>query len=447
MTRWGSAGFGADSDRPGYGETGRYLVLLDPYALEEGVAALRDRAGLTLANTADSDSGALGPEELQGADGVLFDRLGVAVVEIEPDRLPALTSAATDQRPLVVERERAVRAIGDGGPGLTATWPGAGLSAEYLRGYRDAVQHLLTSAGATAVGGVGAGAAPEWDESEATWGLQATDTLRSPLTGAGVKVAVLDTGFDLAHPDFAGRAVVGQRFVDGEGVQDGHGHGTHCIGTACGPARPGVLPRYGVAGGAEIFAGKVLDDRGSGVDGGILAGMNWAVTNECRVVSMSLGAPTQPGQTYSTVFEQVASRALAQGTLMVAAAGNESERDMGVVSPVGHPANCPSILAVAALDPALQVAVFSNRGINPNGGQVDIAAPGVDVRSSWPMPTRYQTISGTSMATPHVAGVTALLAQAHPDAPAADLHRMLVAGARRLPSPSADVGAGLLQAP
>lgn len=210
---------------------------------------------------------------------------------------------------------------------------------------------------------------------------------------------------------------------------------------------PARGPRYGVAHDAEIYAGKVLSNAGSGSDSQILGGINWAVQDKCVVISMSLGAGTRPGQSYSRVFEAVAARAQRAGTLIVAAAGNESNRP-GEVNPVGHPANCPSIMAVAALDSALGVARFSNRGINPDGGQVDIAAPGVDVYSSYPLPTRYRRLNGTSMATPHVAGVAALFAEANPGARGAALGQLLTTRARRLTSlSSADVGAGLVQAP
>jgi subtilisin family serine protease len=201
-----------------------------------------------------------------------------------------------------------------------------------------------------------------------------------------------------------------------------------------------------VAFGAEIFAGKVLSNQGSGGDGGILAGINWAVTNRCAVVSMSLGAPVGPGQGFSTVFEQVAQRTLRAGTLIDAAAGNDSTRP-GIIRPVSHPANCPSIMAVAALDSTFRVAPFSNGGRNSQGGQVDIAGPGVAVRSSWPRPTLYRSISGTSMATPHVAGIAALFAEANPAARGLGLWTLLTQNARRLRLPSRDVGNGLVQAP
>ncbi len=119
--------------------------------------------------------------------------------------------------------------------------------------------------------------AAAFNESAVTWGLQATRVPESNWSGRGIKVAVLDTGFELNHPDFAGRTINSQSFVPGEAVQDGHGHGTHCIGTSMGPRVPDPLPRYGIAFEADIFVGKVLSNQGSGDDGDIFAGINWAI--------------------------------------------------------------------------------------------------------------------------------------------------------------------------
>ncbi len=257
---------------------------------------------------------------------------------------------------------------------------------------------------------------------------------------------MLGTGLDLSHPDFAGRDIVSQSFVEGQTVQDGNGHGTHCAGIAAGPAAPGAQSRYGVAGEAELYVGKVLGDEGSGSDGGILEGIDWAIEHGCHIVSMSLGSPVQPGQGYSAVFEAVGQRALAAGTLIVAAAGNESHRPESV-APVGHPANCPSILAVAAVDERLRVAPFSCAGLEGGGGDVDVSAPGVDILSAWSAPDLYNTISGTSMATPFVAGVAALHAQADPAARAARLGERLTQSAQALRDSARDVGAGLVRAP
>ena len=126
-----------------------------------------------------------------------------------------------------------------------------------------------------------------FDESVVTWGLEAVLASVSQLSGAGIKVAVLDTGFDDSHPDFLGRLVTKKLFASKSSEGDVQGHGTHCIGTACGPLRPAGVPRYGIAHEAQIFAGKVLGDDGFGTDRSIIAGMDWAVEQGCQVVSMS----------------------------------------------------------------------------------------------------------------------------------------------------------------
>lgn len=428
------------------GMTGRYLVLLREDAIQEGIQALSDTVGLTVANAADFENGAIGAEAVAGTAGVVFDRIGVAVVDSPPEQIMRLSAAAADSSSpiLAVEPERIVYAIQENGPPHSGA---AGESSvEYYKGYRDAVNFLVEKMLKDNGLSDEITAAAVVDESVLTWGLQATKAAVSQFTGRGIRVAVLDTGLDLGHPDFAGRPIVSQSFVQGQAVQDGHGHGTHCIGTSCGPKRPGTLPRYGIAYEAEIYAGKVLSNQGSGADSSILAGINWAVTSGCHIISMSLGSRVLPGDTFSQVYEQVAQRALAAGTLIICAAGNESHRpnDIALVS---RPANCPSIMAVAALDAPLRIASFSCGGINPQGGEVNIAGPGVAVRSTWPRPVLYNTISGTSMATPHVAGIAALHAQAHPNARGLALATLLMQTARRLALPARDVGAGLVQAP
>ena len=447
----GGAGGGDGSSMATPGTTGRYLVLLREDGAS-GAETLSRLAGLRVASTADFSGVGVTAEGLGGAGGLVFEDLGVAVVDAQPDQVGAL-AAAGDSGVLAVEPERIVHAIGETMPPALAPLrpPPArasarGVQLDYVRGYRDALINLYDGLTGEAGGEAAAEAMPAFNEDEVTWGLQAVGVPASRYSGRGIRVAVLDTGFDAGHPDFVGRAVTMQSFIEGEDAQDGHGHGTHCIGTALGPDRPTTLPRYGVAYGAEIFAGKVLSNAGSGSDAGILAGIQWAITNRCAVVSMSLGAPVAPGQTYSRVFESAARRALRAGTLIIAAAGNESERP-GLIAPVVHPANCPSIMAVAALDSRFEVAFFSCGGLNPQGGQVDLAGPGVAVRSSWPRPRLYRTIGGTSMATPHVAGVAALYAEADPEARGRALASVLVQSARRLELPGRDVGAGLVQAP
>jgi subtilisin family serine protease len=158
---------------------------------------------------------------------------------------------------------------------------------------------------------------------------------------------------------------------------------------------------------------------------------------------MSLGADVvEPSPAYTAAGR----RALDQGSLIVAAAGNNADRQNGDVGFVGVPANSPEILAVGALDPFLAVAWFSARSGAVPGGQVDLAAPGVDVYSSWPLPDCYTTISGTSMATPHVAGLAALWAE-ETGLRGRELWQTLTGAARRLTAPSVDVGSGLPLAP
>jgi subtilisin family serine protease len=417
--------------------TGRLLVLLSDRSVRLSVAALRRAAGPRIATTLDVRSGVLTPEQAAGADAVYFDRLGVALVNVDPRdaaRTARIRAAADENaaRILAVEPERYVHAYG------TAPRKPPARPARRSTAAAKPAPRPRRSPGAPA---------PRGSETDFTWGLQATSVPYTDYTGKGVKVAVLDTGFDLRHPDFPHRSVTAVSFVAGARPQDGHGHGTHCIGTACGPRSPFHPPRYGVACEAAILSGKVLGDNGGGDDGGILAGINWAIAQGARVISMSLGAEVEASEPFSDVFEAVGQRALAAGSLIVAAAGNESDRRGGWYAPVGHPANCPSILAVGAVDSRMQLGNFSNRGLVPDGGQVDLVGPGVDVLSAFPMPARSRRLSGTSMATPHVAGLAALWAEARPKATATELWTLLTQHARRLPLLATDAGAGLVLAP
>jgi subtilisin len=418
--------------------TGRYLVVLsdDVHGNDAAIdETLRSVAGVSsIASTSDFEGSALDVGQAAAADATVFAELGIAVVAADPEQAPSIRAAAeADPRVVAVEPERVLYAIDEAPP----------LSADYLRGYRDAASHLYDQAAGSASEAAVEVAAAFADTHEFTWGLTATKVPKSRRSGHGVPVAILDTGFALNHPDFVGRSITAQSFVPGEPPMDGHGHGTHCCGTACGPKTPSGSRRYGIAFDADIFVGKVLSNQGSGPDTNILAGMSWAIASGCRVISMSLGANLQ---TVSTAYETVGRRALAAGTLIVAAAGNNASRRFGNVGFVGIPANSPSIMAVAAVDSQLRIADFSARSTPVTGGQVDIAAPGVNVYSSWPLPNRYNTISGTSMATPHVAGIAALWCEAT-GATGAALWSAVVQAARRLQIPAIDVGAGLARAP
>ena len=292
---------------------------------------------------------------------------------------------------------------------------------------------------------------PVWDETFFTWGLQAVGAAASGLSGFGVRIAVLDTGVDLAHPDLMRRIHRHhtKSFIpDDPSIADKVRHGTHCVGIVGGPRHPVRGPRYGVACDCEVWVGKVLGDDGEGQDSWILAGLRWAVRNKCRVVSLSLGSPVLPSQPYSKVYETAAARALQRGTLVIAAAGNDSSRYLNKIMPVSSPANCPSVLAVGALsslsEGSYEIADFSNGGINPDGGAVDVSGPGVFVYSSFPLPIEYYRDSGTSMATPHVAGIAGLLTEANPCGCPRDIWAQICSRAKQLPISASDAGAGLV---
>lgn len=434
--------FGEQPDRPsspltGHGAeyTGRYVVLLDLSDQESGLNALRAAADIAPVERVRGSESANVSELLERPDvSVLFEELGAAVVEVRPDQRHALvTTAEAEPSIIAAEPERMVYASVITAPQQAPT--------EFFPAYRsdEGVVERQTNAEIAAALG------PAWDEQICTWGMQAIRANMSSLTGRGVKIAVLDTGVDTDHPDLAGRIEDTASFVPGETVEDAHGHGTHCIGTVAGPLRPHEGPRYGVASECRILAAKVLNNSGSGTDGQILAGMAWAIARGARAISMSLGAGVRPGELFPQTYEKLAQRALQLGTVIIAAAGNESRRP-GHTAPVGRPANCPSILAVGSLDKALTTSYYSCGGINGSGGEINIAAPGRNVHSAAPG-GGYQTMSGTSMATPHVAGVLALIAQANPNSSAEELKASLLSGAFPLPQPVGDVGSGLLQAP
>lgn len=249
--------------------------------------------------------------------------------------------------------------------------------------------------------------------------------------GTGVKVAILDTGIDETHPDLAGKIDQARSFVDGvTSPHDGHGHGTHVASIITGSGAASGGKYKGVAPGVTLEIGKVLDDSGSGSDSWVLAGMQWAVTTGAKVVSMSLGAgPTDGTDPLSQAVDDLTAQT---GVLFVIAAGNSGQFGSGTVS---TPGTADAALTVAATDKADQLASFSSRGPRLDSAlKPDIAAPGVNIVAAraagtnlgTPVGDFYTTLSGTSMATPHVSGAAAILAQEHPDWKAAQLKAALM---------------------
>jgi subtilisin len=410
-------------------QTGRYLA-----TFKEGAAStttlLGIKSGIRVANAREFNDQSVIMENVSDAGAVMFPEIGVALLSGE-----AAVEVAGDGAIESIDPEYFVFVQGTAEEyqriRSTAGFAAPVNPGDYLRGFLRAAETITRDVYSGA-----AGYAPLSETEEealaagATWGLVACKVPPSSRAGIGVKVAVLDTGMDLGHPDYVGRSVSSASFV-GQPVQDLHGHGTHCIGTACGPLAPvDTTPRYGIAYRCAILAGKVLSNSGSSVGGCVLAGMNWAIANRCEVISMSLGAPGGP-QPYYTAAGQAA---LNNGLLVIAAAGN-------LAAPTGSPANSPSIMSVAALTESLTPASFSNFG------KLEIAAPGVGILSSVPRPTRHGFKSGTSMAAPHVAGCAALWAETLTSLRGVLLWRKLQATARRLPFAPSRVGAGLVQAP
>lgn len=238
--------------------------------------------------------------------------------------------------------------------------------------------------------------------------------------GAGVTVAVLDTGVDLNHPDLAGQIAAAESFVDGLPPQDGHGHGTHVASTILGTGAASESRYVGVAPGAELVSGRVCNDRGDVCPfSSMIAGMEWAAEEmDADVVSISLSAGPTDGT--DPVSQAVNSLTASTEALFVIAAGNNG-RDMTV----GSPGAADAALTVAATDKSDELAGFSSRGprIGDMALKPDIAAPGVDIVAARaegttlgrPVNDWYTASNGTSMATPHVSGAAAILAQRFPD--------------------------------
>ncbi len=266
---------------------------------------------------------------------------------------------------------------------------------------------------------------------------------RAGDTGSGVKVAVLDTGIDATHPDLRGQIAAQQSFTGTDDTVDRFGHGTHVAATIAGTGTASNGQRRGVAYGAKLLIGKVCDDYGGCTDSDIIAGMEWAAP-QAKVINLSLGGAADPEN--DPVSDAVTALSAKYRTLFVVAAGNSGPAYGSVESPGVNGA----ALTVGAVDARDQVAPFSSVG-GPLS-KPDLAAPGVDTISARAAGTsmgtvidaNYTAASGTSMATPHVAGAAAVLAQEHPDWSPERLKDTLIASAHPIAATAFQAGAGRL---
>jgi subtilisin family serine protease len=249
-----------------------------------------------------------------------------------------------------------------------------------------------------------------------SWGLKRIGSRDLPLpsdytypdsAGEGVDAYIVDTGVLITHPDLKGRAKIGASFSTDNNDKDGNGHGSHVAGTVAGA-------KFGVAKKATIIAVKVLNSQGSGTNSDVIAGIEWVGTNAPKtgrksVANMSLGGGA------SRALDEAVRAAIKNGVMFAVAAGN-SAGDACKLSP----ARVKEALTVAASDKNDRLASFSERG-----PCVDIIAPGVDITSSWNN-GRENTISGTSMASPHACGVLALAASEHNFSTPAELKNFVI---------------------
>ena len=261
-----------------------------------------------------------------------------------------------------------------------------------------------------------------------SYGLDRVDQRALPLSnsytteaqGAGVKAYIIDTGIALGHTDFAGRAVSGFDAVDGGSADDCNGHGTHVAGTTGGT-------QYGVAKAVSLVAVRVLDCGGSGSISGVIAGVDWVAADhqagQPAVANMSLGGGA------SAALDTAVQRAIADGVSFAVAAGNAGGLVGGLLGTsnacTGSPSRVPQALTVGATDANDSQASYSS-----SGKCLDLYAPGSDITSAWfDSPTATKTISGTSMASPHVAGAAALYLSTTPGASPAQVAQQLVSTA------------------
>ena len=374
------------------------------------------------------------------AAGIARDRaVRVAVVRVEGSRARVdvltrtgpwevrrvIAAAQADPAVVAVEVDHRVRAS-DVAPAVTA--PAAPTSAPAPGG-------PVPTAASTATVTATPVADPYRTRQWALTALHAED-VRRVAAGAGQVVGVVDSGVDATHPDLAGQVLPGTDEVTpgGDGRADAAGHGTHVAGIVAALAGNGIGVE-GFAPQARILPVRALDAAGGGWDSDIAAGVIWAVDHGAGVVNLSLG-----GTDSSDAMRSAVLYAVARGTVVVAAVGNERQEGNPVEYPAGLSTSVPGVIAVAATTSAGVSAGYSN-----TGADVTLAAPGDGILSTYPGGT-YALMSGTSMATPYVSAVAAVIRSAEPGLSPAQVVQVLVASAVDLEARGRDdaTGAGLV---
>jgi subtilisin len=333
-------------------------------------------------------------------DAVVFPRLGVAILDVEAKRLRTL-----------VKRE-----------------------AVELAGVSVSREHLMYTP-----------TPPEKIGFRIDDPLQMMGLTERHVGNAAVKVLVLDTGLETDHPDLTLQNPTTYPFVNGDAdTTDRTGHGTHVTGLIGAAANPREGSRYSVAPGVSLIAGRVTERDTRSVDDETLArALTFAMEKGVTVVNMSFGTNVEFDEIYPEACENMFARALKADVFLVASAGNDPD---DTVHPVEYPANCPSVMAVGAIDASLRPASFSSGGVNKDQN-VDVVAPGVLIRSSF-IGKKYKELSGTSMSAAYVSGVAALWADTASEPRGVALRDAVIGSVRKLRFGSpVEIGAGLVQAP
>ena len=342
------------------------------------------------------------------------------IVQYEDGRSPAKSLAGAERTSVLSDIDAAAydvsAADAEGGWAELTTSNARSLSSGYKHVWLDGTSKVLLDQSVPQIGG------------PAAW--------QAGYTGTGVTVGILDTGYDPNHPDLAGRVTEARDFTgtSPEAI-DGYGHGTHVASTVAGTGAASNGKYKGVAPDAKLLIGKVCSDDGFCNDSDIIAGMQWAAGNGATAINLSLGGePTDGTDPLSVAVNEITE---ATGTLFVIAAGNDGAAEM-----VSSPASADEALAVGSVTKSDTLSEFSSQGPRFGDGAVkpDISAPGSDIVAARakgtdgpiPVDDYYFGASGTSMATPHVAGAVALLKQAHPDWTARQLKSALMSSSKDL---------------